>query len=145
LQEKWQLHYVIHTPEDATFIPYLLAAKVPHTTVNLYGRPYAEVLRFYQTMPLTLGMRGHSQMIPFGQGGGIISLISHDKLRYFLEDIGHLEWGIELNTAVLTDELISKIAYFADNVNDISQQITQARAMLWQVTQQNWQTLAPFL
>jgi SAM-dependent methyltransferase/polysaccharide pyruvyl transferase WcaK-like protein len=145
LQEKWDLHYVIHTPEDATFIPYLLAAKVPHTTVNLYGRPYAEVLRFYQTMPLTLGMRGHSQMIPFGQGGGIISLISHDKLRYFLEDIGHLDWGIELNTAVLTDELISKIAYFADNVNDISQQITQARAMLWQVTQQNWQTLAPFL
>lgn len=144
-QDGWELHYAIHTPEDATFLPYLLAERIPHTTVNLYGRPYAEVLRFYQQMPLTIGMRGHSQMIPFGQGGGIISLISHDKLQYFLDDIGHPEWGLEVGTPDLATALIAKIADFATNVVDINNEIKEAQTLLWDVTQKNWQTLQPLL
>ena len=35
-------------------------------------------------------------MIPFGIHCATISLISHDKVLGFLQDIGHLEWGVEL-------------------------------------------------
>ena len=41
-------------------------------------------------------MRGHSQMIPFGLRKNILSIVSHDKLKWFLEDIDHPEWGVDV-------------------------------------------------
>ena len=54
----------------------------------------------------SIGMRGHAGMIPFGVGTPIISLVSHPKLRYFLEDIGHAEWGLPIFEEHLGDRLV---------------------------------------
>ena len=67
------------------------------------------ILTYYQSIPITLGMRGHSQMIPFGMQNNIISLISHPKLKYFLDDIEQSEWGINIFSKNLTDEIIYKV------------------------------------
>ncbi|HRS79499.1 MAG TPA: polysaccharide pyruvyl transferase family protein [Spirochaetota bacterium] len=42
----------------------------------------------YRQMDLVLGMRGHSNIVSFGQNTPFIGLGSHRKLRYFLEDLG---------------------------------------------------------
>ena len=42
-------------------------------------------------MDLVLGMRGHANIIPFGQEVPFIALGSHDKNRFFLEQIGNPE------------------------------------------------------
>ena len=36
-------------------------------------------------------------MIPFGVSKNIISIISHDKLRFFLEDVNLNEYGIDVD------------------------------------------------
>ena len=57
-------------------------------------------------------MRGHAQMIPFGLRRPIISIISHDKMRFFLKDINCLEWGIDVkshNFEKKLDMLISNV------------------------------------
>lgn len=35
-------------------------------------------------------------MIPFGLNCGIISLGTHDKMRWFLDDLGAADWDIDL-------------------------------------------------
>ncbi len=42
----------------------------------------------YRQMDIVLGMRGHANILAFGQNTPFIGLGSHRKIRYFLEDIG---------------------------------------------------------
>jgi predicted SAM-dependent methyltransferase/polysaccharide pyruvyl transferase WcaK-like protein len=49
----------------------------------------------YKQMDLVLGMRGHANIVSFGQHVPLISLGSHRKNRYFLEDIGESNYGID--------------------------------------------------
>ena len=135
--QGWEINLVIHSGGDDTIIPWLLNAQVPFREVRLDGRPPRQILRFYQKVSLTIGMRGHSQMIPFGVGNAIISLISHDKLRYFLDDIGHPEWGIDVQEKGLADALITKIDYVYANARRIQQEIWAAQRSLWEITKTN--------
>lgn len=45
----------------------------------------------YKQMDLIIGMRGHSNIIPFGTRTKFIALSSHDKNRFFLEEIDRQE------------------------------------------------------
>ena len=50
----------------------------------------------YRQMDLVIGMRGHANIVPFGQGTPIIGFSSHRKVRYFLEDVGLERYMIDL-------------------------------------------------
>lgn len=55
---------------------------------------------------LVISMRSHAQIIPFGRGISVLSLISHDKLRWFLEDANMGETGIEVSSSNLYEKVI---------------------------------------
>lgn len=141
----WEIHLAIHRKDDASVIPWLIREHVPFTEVILDGRPVSQILSFYQRMPLTIGMRGHSQMIPFGLGNSIISLVSHDKLRYFLDDIEHPEWGIDVQDPQLTDRLVASIQYTETHIRTIQTHIWQAQQALWETTTRNLQAIQKVL
>ncbi|WP_051681684.1 glycosyltransferase [Cellulomonas sp. HZM] len=96
----------------------------------------------YRDAALVVGMRGHAGMIPFGLGTPIVSLVSHPKLRYFLEDVGRPEWAVEVSekhlgarlTELATDVLGAQGRYRA--------QVEQARSALYETTVK---ALTPFL
>lgn len=98
--------------------------------VNLNGGTMEQTYGFYRETPLTIGTRGHSQMIPFGLGRSISSLITHDKVSWFLEDIEHPEWGMEIGEP-FEDWLVGRI-----NSND-----TINNDALWEVTCKNMKGL----
>ncbi|WP_299615496.1 polysaccharide pyruvyl transferase family protein [Pelagibius sp.] len=57
----------------------------------LYPASQAQLPLFadiYRQMDLVVGMRGHSNIVPFGLGTRVIGLGSHNKNRFFLEQIG---------------------------------------------------------
>lgn len=57
----------------------------------LYPASQAQLPLFadiYRQMDLVIGMRGHSNIVPFGLGTTVIGLGSHNKNRFFLEQIG---------------------------------------------------------
>jgi len=136
-KQGWHINLAIHTRGDANFIPYLVREKIDFTEVYLEGIPAQEVINFYQRSPLTIGMRGHSQLIPFGLQNGIISLISHDKLTSFLDDIGHPEWGLDIKNPNLELQLMEKIQLFDEQRSIIQTQIVKAQKLLWDITLQN--------
>ena len=137
MQEGWEINLAIHCPGDNNIEPWLIQEQVMFRKVELGGKPAQEVLDFYSKMPLTIGMRGHSQMIPFGMGNAIISLISHDKLAYFLEDINHTEWGIDLKSQDIEEQLVEKIKIIDEQRSMVKMQIINAQKILWNTTVQN--------
>jgi hypothetical protein len=42
----------------------------------------------YRQMDLVLGMRGHATIVPFGVGTPVLGMGSHNKVKFFLSDVG---------------------------------------------------------
>lgn len=97
-KKGYRIFNICHLKEDAKFEISLDKHQVEYQTIQLQFALPGEVYRVYNNMDLVMGMRGHAQMIPFGLNCKIISLGSHNKLRYFLEDIDAIDWFIDLKT-----------------------------------------------
>ena len=139
LSERYEVRVYIHSDNDYAIIPYLEREKVPFVTVVL-NQNYTEddYLKFYTAPQLVFGMRGHAQMIPFGCVTPILSIISHDKLRWFLEDIKHPEWGVDVKDNDFERKLGDVAEYILNNKAKIKRELLEAQDYLWDVTQKNF-------
>lgn len=137
VKDGWKITLAVHGFEDDPAVGYLRGTGLLAKVVRLNLLDWREIVAFYADMPLTIGMRGHAQMIPFGVGNAIISLISHDKLGFFLDDIAHPEWGIEMEAADLDQRLIAAIRAYGDDPDQRHAQIDIAQQGLWDTTVKN--------
>jgi polysaccharide pyruvyl transferase WcaK-like protein len=77
----------------------------------------------YRQMDLTLGVRGHANIIPFGQNTPIIGLGQHNKVKWFMDDVMLGQYLIRLDAKYGYDELISLIDEMLENSKDIKEQM----------------------
>ena len=92
------------------FINSLSCSKKIYNIETVWNRKDIDrAISLYKSMDLIIAMRGHSQMIPFGQHKMVISLISHDKLKWFLEDVSMENTGVDVNDKDLFEKLTSLI------------------------------------
>lgn len=135
------IKYYAHSPADEVFLPFLDSFGVHYELVKLYDKSPRTVLDAYRAPLLAIGMRGHAQLIPFGSQRPIISIISHNKLRYFLDDIGAPEWGIDINDEHLADQLVEKVVYMLKNMKMLEKSVQEKQQVLWEKTQENVSTI----
>ena len=76
--------------------------------IQLRSNDSRHIYETYSKVDTVVGDRGHAQMIPFACGCRILTPISHDKLKWFLEDMGLAEFGIEESDEDLAEKLIEK-------------------------------------
>lgn len=142
-ERDWQIVVVAHKTMDRDIEPYLDSANVIYDTVDLTDASPEQIIDFYASVDFVFGMRGHAQMIPFGLRRPIMSIISHDKMRFFLEDINHPEWGVEIDDP----NLLNKLEVFLSDLevgerrDSIHQQIARAQETVWQETQVNFESI----
>ena len=89
-------------------------------------------------MDCVIGMRGHAQMIPFGLNCEIISLGSHEKMKWFLQDINAEDWYIELREEPET--IAKRIIELFNNIHDketTKNRLISAQNILWKKTLYN--------
>jgi len=95
-----------------------------------------------------LGIRGHAQMIPFGVNTKNISLRTHEKLAYFLEDIDAMDWYIDVheNCRQLADAMIKEFSKMmnAEKTN-AEQKIIRQQNKLFQITEHNLKIISSTL
>ena len=137
-----RVKYYAHNVDDEEILPTLERRGVPFELVRLYNTTPAKMLEAYSVPSLAIGMRGHAQMIPFGFRRPILSLISHDKLRYFLEDIQAEDWGVEVDEPDLADRLSRSALDILDNRDEVQSRIARAQDELWDVTVENLNLMA---
>jgi polysaccharide pyruvyl transferase WcaK-like protein len=52
----------------------------------------------YAQMDLVLGMRGHSNIVAFGKNTPVIGIGQHNKVKWFLEDVGLADHTVRLDS-----------------------------------------------
>jgi len=134
----WKIILANHKPQDAEIGELLVARKVPFEAVDLSAAYPEEILKFYADKDVTVGMRGHAQMIPFGLQRKIVSIVSHDKMGWFLDDIQHPEWGVDVEDLHFKEKLLQALTHVSEHP-DIERQLAEAQEKLWAVTTHNMQ------
>jgi polysaccharide pyruvyl transferase WcaK-like protein len=94
LSKITKIKYYSHTSSDNHILAYFDELDIRYKVIKLHDAK--QIIQEYKRPRLVIGMRGHAQMIPFGCLTPILSIITHDKLNWFLEDISHPEWGIDV-------------------------------------------------
>ncbi len=134
----YTIKYYAHMGSDKEMLSILDSVGLKYKLVELdRGLTVDEFLSVYCEPTLVLAMRGHAQMIPFGCGTPVLSIITHDKLQWFLEDIDHMEWGVEIQDDGFEDKLNSTMGYMLSHLNQIKAEIQTAQDTLWEITQKN--------
>lgn len=141
LAQDMPVRYYAHMAGDEAFLPFMDAAGRPLDVVRLYGTSPAAIVDAYQRPDLVIGMRGHAQLIPFGCGTPILSVISHDKLGWFLHDIGRPDWGVEIATPDLRDRVVTLARTLLQDPATVRGALARAQADLWTLTRRNVETL----
>lgn len=135
LSERTKIKYYSHMEKDKEALRYFDQVGVPYELVEL--NDVKQIIDCYSRPRLVIGMRGHAQMIPFGCSTPICSIISHDKMQWFLDDIGHADWGADVKDADFEQKLSLCANKIYDNYLKYIQDIEEAKVYLWNITQKN--------
>lgn len=135
MSKRTCIKYYSHMEQDKEALPYFDKLGVPYELVELSN--VQQIIDSYSRARLVIGMRGHAQMIPFGCGTPILSIISHDKMKWFLDDIGHPDWGIDVLDLDFEQKLMCLASKIYENYNSYMNDIAIAKETLWDITQDN--------
>jgi len=137
----WKIIMAAHKTMDRDIEPYLDKAGVNYDTADLTDAGPAEVMDFYARVDFAFGMRGHAQMIPFGLRRPIMSIISHDKMRFLLDDIERPDWGVEVDSPKLADHLEAALKALEQYRHTVHADIATAQQKVWTETEANLRSI----
>ena len=142
----YNVYNICHLENDAKFELILDANDVPYKSINLQYSLPKQTYETYCRMELVMGARGHAQMIPFGLNTRIISLGSHNKLRYFLEDIDAIEWYVNLkeDASTLKDRITALFFKLIESQEPLDK-IEHEQLKLYHITKNNYQEINALL
>ncbi len=147
-QLGYNIFYIAHISMDLEFIRYLDEVGCEYKTINLEHSFPAKVYHTYNLMDMVIGMRGHAQMIPFGLNCEIISLSTHDKMKWFLEDIDATDWLIDVQESDgnLGELLLSKFKkiHIEDSERTL-RRLIEKQEYLWRITIENLNNIKELL
>lgn len=136
LSEIAKIKVYAHMPSDGKICSYLDELSVPYEYVEFH-EDVTNMLSAYSRPRLVIGMRGHAQMIPFGCNTPILSIISHDKMQWFLDDIHHPEWGVDVLNPSFETEMLEKAKKLYGSTETLIPILKEEQRKLWDITQQN--------
>ena len=138
--DGYDIALINHKPDDEMFASYFTPQDI--SMYQLSSASTDQILTLYSGFDLIIGMRSHSQLIPFGLRKRIVSVISHDKLARFLDDIGHPEWGVDV-LAPMFDvglrEAYREASCQRQSIRDVAQE------QCWARTTQNMERIGAIL
>ncbi|SFZ92968.1 Polysaccharide pyruvyl transferase family protein WcaK [Flaviramulus basaltis] len=137
LSEIIPLKFYSHMNSDETIIPFLQSHGVKYELVRLNNTHPKHILEAYTKPKLVIGMRGHAQMIPFGCKTPIISIVSHNKLQWFLDDIGMPEWGVDVKSSNFKEDLKLKVLKALENTENNIKYIEKKQKELFEISMKN--------
>lgn len=137
LSNDYEIHYYSHMENDLQITRNFNDIGLNYKIVNLQFKNAREIINHYSIPKLVIGMRGHAQLIPFGCETPILSIISHNKMKWFLDDIGQNKWGVDVMSVSFEQELLEKAKSILKDFNKTVLELKKAQDSLWAVTKKN--------
>ncbi|BAQ64491.1 predicted protein [Geminocystis sp. NIES-3709] len=133
------LKYYAHYLKDLEMVEVLKSRNLKFEVCDLSKLSPQQIIEAYKAPALALGMRGHAQMVPFGCQTPILSLVSHDKLQWFLDDIGQSHWSVDLKEDNLPERILAKGTEILNSQSVVLETIKEEQEKLWNISQTNIQ------
>lgn len=137
LSKDYKFKYYAHSEKDLKMIPILERVGLKFELVNFKFMHPKKIIEAYSKPSLVIGMRGHAQMIPFGCLTPILSLISHDKMQWFLDDINQVDWGVDIKNPDLKDLIVHKSKNILNNRLETIDIIKEEQDKLLKISMKN--------
>lgn len=131
------IKFYSHMITDEAFLPFLQSHNIPFEIIKLNNVHPKEIIKAYAKPKLVVGMRGHAQMIPFGCNTPIVSIISHDKMQWFLDDIGQPKWGADVLSENYEEDLRTSIRNSLNETNTQIEYIKNKQKELYSISINN--------
>ena len=136
-----------HVSGDEKILPYLEREGVKYKYKEFSRTLNESMIRFYNDMDVVIGSRTHSQMVPFGLNCRIISLGTHEKIKWFLEDVNALDWYVDLTSDC--ENICEKITDIFENINEKDRDGTVSRLLdaqerFWEITKKNIEEISSY-
>ena len=128
---------VAHKSDDLQICGPLSTHGVNYSSIDLTGSDETTIQQTYLGADLVVGMRGHAQMIPFGLGVPILSVVTHDKMRWFLNDWGEPEWGVDISEGSFTEILLTRARELTADADHIRAAIEHRLEVIKLLTETN--------
>ena len=138
-----KIKYYSHMASDNKVLAIFDRHQIPYELVTLDNPK--QIIREYAKPRLVIGMRGHAQMIPFGCKTPILSIVSHDKMQWFLNDISNPDWGVDVNDDKFENKLLMKSIQYYNDYQSHVREITKQQEILWQITLNNMNNIKHIL
>lgn len=138
LSKDYKIKFYKHMTTDEKILPYFNNIGLQYEIIELNKDISTDkFLEYYSTPDLVFAIRGHAQLIPFGCNTPTLSIISHDKLQWFLEDIHHPEYGVDVMEEHFEEKLLETANYMLNNREKIVSEIKKEQERLWEITKEN--------
>lgn len=105
-KKGYEVNYISHMPADDWILNYYSRFD---NVVKLTNSTIDEIYDTYDQYDYVIGDRGHAQMIGFARGAVMITPVSHDKLKWFYEDVGLNNYAIEENDQQLAAKILTLV------------------------------------
>jgi polysaccharide pyruvyl transferase WcaK-like protein len=131
------IKFYSHMQSDEAILPFLQSFGVKYEIVRLNNVHPNKIIEEYAKPKLVVGMRGHAQMIPFGCKTPIVSIVSHNKMQWFLDDIHQPDWGVDVLSESYEVDLKNRIQSSLSNTKSEIEFITQKQKELFDISLKN--------
>ena len=108
----YKITYLAHKDVDLKVLDHLKVGSIK----NISRYTTKELLKTYSDFDIVFGGRGHSLMIPFGLGIPIVSITTHDKQKFFMDDIKCSECNLELSQ-ITTSSILNFVKNLDKNIS----------------------------
>lgn len=137
ISKDMPIKFYSHMPSDDAFLPFLQSYGIKYKLVKLNNVHPTKIIEEYAKPKLVVGMRGHAQMIPFGCKTPIVSIVSHNKMQWFLDDIGQPNWGADVLSETYQKDLEDRMIKSLENTSAEIDFISKKQKELFEISQFN--------
>lgn len=92
IKDKKEIAVLLHEPHNNKIVNYLRNNGIKPRVIKNSKVSVQKIIENFQSIDTLYCMAGHSQMISIGLGCNTKSIITHDKLKFFLKDIGEYKY-----------------------------------------------------
>jgi len=92
IEGEREIAVLLHEPRNTNIIQYLKKYGVELRVIKNYEIWAKRTIENFESIDTLYCMAGHSQMVAMGLGCETKSIITHNKLKFFLEDIGQYKY-----------------------------------------------------
>ena len=137
-KKKYKIHFVYHKDSDSIYEKFFTKKFLKNVKIkNLTNASINDTISYYKKLKIMFAMRGHHQLISIGCETPFFSLITHNKLKYLVEENKLQEFSADINLKNFNNRISQFIRDSEDNIDKIMKVVKKINLKFFMISKNN--------